>query len=85
MARLIGRGAVVEYADPHVPEIAFEEHSLKAVEVTDERLAEADCVVILTDHQEFDYAQDRRDLGARRGHARATRTIAAPADRVVAL
>jgi UDP-N-acetyl-D-glucosamine dehydrogenase len=85
MARLIGRGAVVEYADPHVPEIAFEGHSLKAVEVTDERLAEADCVVILTDHQEFDYARIVETSTLVVDTRGATHTIAAPADRVVAL
>ena len=85
MARLIGRGAVVEYADPHVPEIAFEGHSLKAVEVTDERLAEADCVVILTDHQEFDYARIVETSALVVDTRGATHTIAAPADRVVAL
>jgi UDP-N-acetyl-D-glucosamine dehydrogenase len=85
MARLIGRGAVVEYADPHVPEIVFEGHSLKAVEVTDERLAEADCVVILTDHQEFDYARIVETSALVVDTRGATHTIAAPADRVVAL
>ena len=28
---------------------------MKAVDVTDERLAASDCVVIVTDHAEFDY------------------------------
>jgi UDP-N-acetyl-D-glucosamine dehydrogenase len=45
-------GADVSYADPHVP--AFGD--LKAVEPTEETLREADCVVIVTDHPEFDYA-----------------------------
>jgi UDP-N-acetyl-D-glucosamine dehydrogenase len=85
MARLIGRGAVVEYADPHVPEIAFDGHSLKAVEVTDERLAEADCVVILTDHQEFDYTRVVETAALVVDTRGATYTLAAPADRVVAL
>jgi UDP-N-acetyl-D-glucosamine dehydrogenase len=85
MARLIGRGAVVEYADPHVPEIAFDGHSLKAVEVTDERLAEADCVVILTDHQEFDYTRVVETSALVVDTRGATYTLAAPADRVVAL
>ena len=85
MARLIGHGAVVEYADPHVPEIAFDGHSLKAVEVTDERLAEADCVVILTDHQEFDYTRVVETSALVVDTRGATYTLAAPADRVVAL
>jgi UDP-N-acetyl-D-glucosamine dehydrogenase len=85
IARLMDRGASVTYADPHVPEVAFEGRALKAVEVTDERLAESDCVVILTDHPEFDYARivERSALVVdTRG---ATHALAAPADRVVAL
>jgi UDP-N-acetyl-D-glucosamine dehydrogenase len=53
--RLRQRGAEVEYADPHVPSVKFDSFTLDAVEVTPERLSAADCVVILTDHPEFDY------------------------------
>src|SRR2546428_727375 len=57
IARLMDRGAKVDYADPYVAEIAFEGRALKAVEASDERLAEADCAVVLTDHAAFDYAR----------------------------
>jgi UDP-N-acetyl-D-glucosamine dehydrogenase len=57
IARLLERGADVAYADPYVPEVALESHALKAVEATDERLGAADCVLILTDHPDFDYAR----------------------------
>ena len=45
----------VVYHDPHVP--VFEEGhlTLHSVELTPEVLAEADCVVIVTDHSSFDY------------------------------
>jgi UDP-N-acetyl-D-glucosamine dehydrogenase len=85
IARLMDRGAAVAYADPHVPEIAFAGRALKAVEVTDERVAEADCVVILTDHPEFDYARIVETAAVVVDTRGATHTIAAPADRVVAL
>src|SRR6059036_3665106 len=85
IARLMDRGASVAYADPYVPEIAFEGRALKAVEVTDERLAEADCVVILTDHAEFDYARIVALAGLVVDTRGATHALAAPADRVVAL
>src|SRR6266403_3259430 len=85
IARLMDRGATVAYADPHVPEIAVEGRALKAVEVTDERLAEADCVVILTDHPEFDYARIVAASTLVVGTRGATHGLAAPADRVVAL
>ncbi len=85
IARLMDRGAGVTYADPHVPEIVFDGRALKAVEVTDERLAEADCVVILTDHPEFDYPRIVEASALVVDTRGATHTIAAPADRVVAL
>jgi UDP-N-acetyl-D-glucosamine dehydrogenase len=49
------RGATVAYADPHVPTFRVGDIELKAVELTKEALREADCVVVLTDHPEFDY------------------------------
>src|SRR5262245_56133364 len=85
VARLMDRGASVAYADPHVPEIAVEGRALKAVEVTDERLAEADCVVILTDHPEFDYPRIVARSALVVDTRGATHGLAAPADRVVAL
>jgi len=85
IARLMDRGATVAYADPHVPEIAFDGRALKAVEVTDERLAEADCVVILTDHPEFDYTRIVEASSLVVDTRGATHALGAPADRVVAL
>jgi len=55
LARLRERGAEVSYADPYVPAVALNGAELKGVEVTDARLEAADCVLILTDHPEFDY------------------------------
>src|SRR2546426_2431150 len=49
------RGALVSYADPHVPTFPVDGTELKAVEPTAEELRAADCVLILTDHPEFDY------------------------------
>jgi len=85
IARLIERGASVAYADPHVPEIEFEGHELKAVEATDARLAEADCVVILTDHPEFDYARIVELSTLVVDTRGATHRLATTADRVVTL
>lgn len=55
VAQLHRRGVEVSYADPHVPSITVDGVILAAVEPTEERLSTADCVVILTDHVEFDY------------------------------
>ena len=53
--KLKQRGANVSYADPYVPHVDCDGHKLEAVEATDEAIAAADCVVILTDHPDFDY------------------------------
>src|SRR5258707_1074853 len=55
LARLRQKGTDVSYADPHVPSVSLGGIVLKAVEPTDEDLATADCVLILTDHRKFDY------------------------------
>ena len=59
---LRAKGANVEYHDPFVPEVHFDHsHTLGAgeplynVELTDERLTKADCVVIVTEHSGVDY------------------------------
>jgi len=52
---LRARGAVVSYADPYVPLFRSGDIDLKAVALSDDLLREADCVLILTDHPEFDY------------------------------
>jgi UDP-N-acetyl-D-glucosamine dehydrogenase len=85
MELLRARGAEISYADPHVPSINFEGHALKAIEPTDAALGAADCVVILTDHPEFDYP---RTLAASRlvvDTRNATFGLPAPAGRVVRL
>jgi UDP-N-acetyl-D-glucosamine dehydrogenase len=47
--------AVVNYCDPHVPSIRIGDRILERVDITDEVLASADCVLILTDHSAFDF------------------------------
>ena len=58
MEILRARGAVLDYSDPNVPVFPrMREHrfDLKSVELTPESLASYDCVVLLTDHSDFDY------------------------------
>jgi len=47
------RGAKVGYSDPYVPSINSEGIEMTATPVS--AAAEADCVVIVTDHKDFDY------------------------------
>src|SRR5947199_3643758 len=55
ISSLLRRGAAVAYADPHVPTFQIEGTELKAVDLTDEIVRQADCTLILTDHREFDF------------------------------
>jgi UDP-N-acetyl-D-glucosamine dehydrogenase len=50
------KGASVCYSDPYIASIDIEGEALKSVYLTAEVLASMDCVVLLTDHSEFDYA-----------------------------
>jgi UDP-N-acetyl-D-glucosamine dehydrogenase len=60
--RLRAKGADVRYHDPFVKEVRFDDahtegggQPLSSVQLTDEELRSADCVVIVTDHSEIDY------------------------------
>jgi len=55
MRLLEEKGATVVYHDPHVPVLEEEGHHKHSVELTDEELSSADCVVITTDHSAVDY------------------------------
>ena len=52
------RGAQLSYSDPHVPSFPkMREHQfdLKSVALDEKTLASQDCVVLVTDHDAFDY------------------------------
>jgi UDP-N-acetyl-D-glucosamine dehydrogenase len=58
MEILRGKGAVVDYADPHVPVFPrMREHrfDLRSVELTPQRIASYDVVLVATAHSAFDY------------------------------
>lgn len=55
------RHAQVSYADPYVPEVRLDATVLRASALNEEALREADCVVILTNHSDVDYAQVVRE------------------------
>ncbi|MBN1810829.1 MAG: nucleotide sugar dehydrogenase [Anaerolineae bacterium] len=59
---LLSRGAQVGYHDSYVPSFRVggdvfhrESVALESVELTDEELAAADCVIVVTDHRSVDY------------------------------
>jgi len=57
--QLIAQGAVVTYNDPYVPQLpAMRAHDLpdmSSCELTPEYLAQQDCVLIATNHSDYDY------------------------------
>lgn len=58
IALLQKRGAFIEYSDPHVPNFPNKRDyrfNLKSVPITEDSLKEFDCVVLATDHDDFDY------------------------------
>lgn len=59
MEKLRKLGAEVHFSDPHIPvfPVDLRGHSfdLKSVDLTAENLASYDCVLLATDHDEFDY------------------------------
>jgi UDP-N-acetyl-D-glucosamine dehydrogenase len=52
---LEGQGARVAYSDPHVPCFSENGHEFRSVPLTQQSVAGADCVMIVTDHSDFDY------------------------------
>lgn len=51
---VIQKGGIVSYNDPHIPKVKTnQENKLNSVELTPERLAEADVVVLTTNHDVF--------------------------------
>ena len=72
-------------SEPHEPPGGGGDAVGGAPGVDDERLAEADCVVILTDHPEFDYARIVEASTLVVDTRGATHRLSAPADKVVAL
>jgi UDP-N-acetyl-D-glucosamine dehydrogenase len=71
------RGVIVRYHDPHVAALKDDDIDLRSTPLTADELADADCVIIVTDHSGVDYdlvsqqarlvVDTRNALGARRG------------------
>jgi UDP-N-acetyl-D-glucosamine dehydrogenase len=57
---LEGQGAKVTYFDPHVPRFREDGHEFRSVELTPERVAAVDCVMVVTDHSSVDYKMIKR-------------------------
>ena len=56
MHLLMQRGAIVSYSDPFIPSLRIEDHRLENQDMLSS-CAAADCVVVVTDHTDVDYAK----------------------------
>jgi UDP-N-acetyl-D-glucosamine dehydrogenase len=58
MEKLQARGAIVTYNDPHIPTLPHMRHHavrMDSQSLTQEFLAQQDCLLLVTDHAAFDY------------------------------
>ena len=55
--KLIERGAIISYSDPHIPSYTDKEYSvsLKNISLTKETISSFDACVLITNHKDFDY------------------------------
>ena len=53
------KGAKVDYNDPHIPAFSGMRHypnlAMRSIRLSEEQLKQYDCVVIITDHSQYDY------------------------------
>ena len=56
---LANKGALVEYHDPHVSSFTYNDKALACVADLDAALQVADCVIVTTDHSDYDWAAVR--------------------------
>ncbi len=56
MHLLTERGAEINYHDPFVPELHYEGIPQKSIVLTGEKLRDADCVLVITNHDAYDWA-----------------------------
>ena len=55
MRLLSQKGAVLSYNDPFVPSMRLNGEVLRSVELSPESIANQDCLIILTDHSNYDF------------------------------
>jgi len=78
-------GATLTYADPYTPHMDVAGRSYAAVEINVDRLAQSDCVLILTAHSAFDYERIVRHAPLVYDTRHATKAVQGTTDHVVVL
>lgn len=55
MEKLIAKGYKTDYCDPYVDEIEIAKQTYQSITLQQDAIESYDCIVILTDHSQFDY------------------------------
>ncbi|MCI0440783.1 MAG: nucleotide sugar dehydrogenase [Chloroflexi bacterium] len=79
------KGAAVAYHDPYVPELAIDEQALSSVTLNEAALRSADCVLIVSPHDSYDWGWIARHSKLILDTRNATRGIARGKGRIVKL
>jgi UDP-N-acetyl-D-glucosamine dehydrogenase len=82
--RLAARGAVIGVVDPHVPADRLARHGFEVVDA-DSDLSSWTMAVLLTDHEDFNYAQIAQDLDVVFDTRGVYRRVGVASDNVVTL
>lgn len=61
MKKLVEKGAVLSYTDPYVPSVVINDDLLFSKPLNAELLRSSDCVVLITNHSDFDYEMIARE------------------------
>jgi UDP-N-acetyl-D-glucosamine dehydrogenase len=56
LEKLQHKGAIIYYSDPYVPSVTIGSIAMQSTAINADVLRAMDCVVVLTDHSNFDYA-----------------------------
>ena len=58
---LLKKGAIVNYHDPYIPQLKSDGLDMESVGDLDKAVRDADCVVIITNHKDYDYSAILRE------------------------
>ncbi len=87
MERLLEKGAEVEYNDPHIPDLPtmrrYPDLRMSSRELTEDYLRSRDCVLVVTDHSDYDWAWIARHATLIVDTRNATRGVAEPRATIV--
>ena len=85
MQMLVNKGAIVSYIDPFIPEIAVDDLDMASEHLSAKLLESKDCVVIATNHSEYDAKWIVKHSGCVVDTRNATKDVQSEGGRVVKL